>query len=682
MTIPVYNTGTVSVAANGTVVFGGGTTIWANNVREGDWIVIDGQAITMVLQVTDDDHLVIPEWKFGAKTTVTYAIYQNYSARDDANAIAKDVGKFVAAFNKEGFIWFVGPGETEPDPSNGDEGQWAYQPSTGKQWHKEGGAWVFDGLFKTFGTPAPYDNDKTYSLNEVATSNGSSYVWINSTPGAGHAPPNATYWAMLAERGPVGPGATVEIGTVATGAPGTSASVTNVGTDTEAIFNFTIPRGSPGAGDVSSVNNLSELSNKRAALDNISTKGADVASATVINLEGATGDLVDITGNVTIDTITLAEGHHRTVRFAGSPQLTNSATLIFPGGASIKAASGDFAVFRGYAAGVVRCVYYSKLSGKPITSSMPTRYWQGYTHSNSVGSPNTVIDVAAGSARDSTDTADLINASGSINCATVGANGLDVGALGSPTTVAISNASPAVVTWAAHGFEVNQAVSFSTTGVLPTGLTAGATYYVVGLGLTSNSFRVAASLANAWAGTAINTSSAGSGTHTGTAALDYPTFAIATSGGATAFLASLSPTAPTLPATYTKFRRIGCVRCDALGNLLPFVHVNDQWWFKTSLRRFQVSDLGTTPYTFTAGPRVQGIWVRFAATVVAGTPVSVSIYPGFLTSSAASGTIAYNGSSGVNTGEMQTDSIGRITAVSTSAATTFVVDIAGWRDPL
>ena len=47
-----------------------------------------------------------------------------------------------------------------------------------------------------------------------------------------------------------GAAATIEIGTVSTGAAGSNASVVNVGTETEAIFNFTIPRGNPGAGEI------------------------------------------------------------------------------------------------------------------------------------------------------------------------------------------------------------------------------------------------------------------------------------------------------------------------------------------------------------------------------------------------------------------------------------------------
>ena len=57
------------------------------------------------------------------------------------------------------------------------------------------------------------------------------------------------------EQGPQGPAgadgkdgaaATISVGTVTTGAPGTSATVTNSGTSSAAVFNFTIPRGAKG----------------------------------------------------------------------------------------------------------------------------------------------------------------------------------------------------------------------------------------------------------------------------------------------------------------------------------------------------------------------------------------------------------------------------------------------------
>lgn len=76
------------------------------------------------------------------------------------------------------------------------------------------------------------------------------------------------------------------------------------------------------------------------------------------------------------------------------------------------------------------------------------------------------------------------------------------------SVVTISNATPGVVAWTAHGLPAGTPVVFQTTGALPTGLTAGTTYYVVSP--TTDNFSVAATPG----GTAIATSSAGSGTHT------------------------------------------------------------------------------------------------------------------------------------------------------------------------
>lgn len=48
-------------------------------------------------------------------------------------------------------------------------------------------------------------------------------------------------------QGPQGPAATITVGTTTTGNPGTNASVTNSGTSSAAVLNFTIPRGNTGA---------------------------------------------------------------------------------------------------------------------------------------------------------------------------------------------------------------------------------------------------------------------------------------------------------------------------------------------------------------------------------------------------------------------------------------------------
>lgn len=76
-------------------------------------------------------------------------------------------------------------------------------------------------------------------------------------------------------------------------------------------------------------------------------------------------------------------------------------------------------------------------------------------------------------------------------------------------TATITNASPAVITYVGHGFIYGSPVVFTTTGALPTGLTAGTTYYVLTTP-TADTFTVSATVG----GVAVNTSSAGSGVHT------------------------------------------------------------------------------------------------------------------------------------------------------------------------
>lgn len=75
-------------------------------------------------------------------------------------------------------------------------------------------------------------------------------------------------------------------------------------------------------------------------------------------------------------------------------------------------------------------------------------------------------------------------------------------------TCTISNASPAVVTSVAHGLQSGMRIHLATDGALPTGLSAATTYYVKKV--DADSFQLSATLN----GSSINTSSAGSGSHT------------------------------------------------------------------------------------------------------------------------------------------------------------------------
>lgn len=108
-----------------------------------------------------------------------------------------------------------------------------------------------------------------------------------------------------------------------------------------------------------------------ASLDALMTKGADIVAAANVNLDTATGDLVDVTGNTGITSITLSASKLRWTRFTGTPAITNGASLILPGGANLQIAAGDIAQWRGYAGGIVRLVGFIPFENT-IPSKLPT----------------------------------------------------------------------------------------------------------------------------------------------------------------------------------------------------------------------------------------------------------------------------------------------------------------------
>jgi hypothetical protein len=84
-------------------------------------------------------------------------------------------------------------------------------------------------------------------------------------------------------------------------------------------------------------------------------------------------------------------------------------------------------------------------------------------------------------------------------------------------TVTITIASPGVIAFpAGYAPQPNDGIKLATTGALPTGLTAGTEYYIVGSSISGSSASVSASPG----GAAINTSGSQSGTHTATV-VDY-----------------------------------------------------------------------------------------------------------------------------------------------------------------
>lgn len=95
-----------------------------------------------------------------------------------------------------------------------------------------------------------WSNTVDYVNNDAVFYDDSSW-FASGNPPVGEIPSlTSTYWFPLALQGATGPqgaAATIAVGTVTTGAAGSSATITNSGTSGAAVFDFTIPRGDTGS---------------------------------------------------------------------------------------------------------------------------------------------------------------------------------------------------------------------------------------------------------------------------------------------------------------------------------------------------------------------------------------------------------------------------------------------------
>ena len=119
--------------------------------------------------------------------------------------------------------------------------------------------------------------------------------------------------------GPAGAAATVSVGTTTTGAAGTNASVTNSGTSSAAVFNFTIPRGDTGATGAAGPNSVTS------ATSSDGTAGLDVA---FINIkEGAVTKAALSSGGLSITDVSNDDYFFAGIDVAS---LTEDRTIFIP----------------------------------------------------------------------------------------------------------------------------------------------------------------------------------------------------------------------------------------------------------------------------------------------------------------------------------------------------------------
>lgn len=314
-------------------------------------------------------------------------------------------------------------------------------------------------------------------------------------------------------------------------------------------------------------------------------QGADIASAATINLDSATGNLVDVTGTTAITAITLSQGRERTVRFTGSLVLTHGGSLVLPGGASITTAAGDYAVFRGYSGGIVRCVVYQRADGQPLASGNIARgNLHGLTMSTAGGSAT--MTVAAGAAVDSTYAA-IMTLSASIAKTTgawsvgTAAGGLDTGS----------------IKGSAFGATCSFATSVMTCTVAPTSGTFQVGQEVIAEGVAAGT--VISSLGTGTGGTGTYNLSTTPGTLTAraTRGLSWYYFYLIRrpDTGVVDVCLSASASAPTtggnIPAAYTQYRRIGAGLTDGSSQWVKFLQDGDLFTWDAM---FSTADVNST----------------------------------------------------------------------------------------
>lgn len=133
------------------------------------------------------------------------------------------------------------------------------------------------------------------------------------------------------------------------------------------------------AGVLLQSSNLSDVASKVAALDNLSVKGSDIASAATTDIAAATGGFVTVTGTTTITAFgTITAGTERTIHFSGALTLTHHATsLILPTGANITTSAGDVARMRSLGSGNWRCVGFMRADGTALVGGAITAKDEG-----------------------------------------------------------------------------------------------------------------------------------------------------------------------------------------------------------------------------------------------------------------------------------------------------------------
>lgn len=195
-----YRTGTASVVADASVV-DFSSALMLQHAMIGDHISINRLPAVEVTAVNTQVQLGIEPWAGATLSAVPYVLFQDSLLRAARGQLAVDVSKLNVALNASGYFYFVAADQTVPDPSDGDDGQYARQPSTGKEWLKVGGIWVFQGITGSFNFDVSvWSAGTTYAQRVVVPRAGRLWLSLQGN-NTGHSPESSPSWWSLFMKG-------------------------------------------------------------------------------------------------------------------------------------------------------------------------------------------------------------------------------------------------------------------------------------------------------------------------------------------------------------------------------------------------------------------------------------------------------------------------------------------------
>lgn len=249
-----YRTGTLSVTNGSATVTGSGTG-WNTTVRAGDFLFVgSSQPVEVGAVVSNTQLTLVNTWAGATASGQSYAVAPG-AAWGDVSQYAVEAARIIA-----NAVQITGGSAVPSDADGLPDGTIYIRRTTGvaDYYQKASGSYGTPlsligpaGSTGSVGPAGPSGPANSLAIGTVGTGAAGSSASATITGTAPSYTLNLTIprgnTGATGATGPQGASGTMTVGSVTTGVAGSSAAVTNSGTSTAAVLDFTIPRGDTGA---------------------------------------------------------------------------------------------------------------------------------------------------------------------------------------------------------------------------------------------------------------------------------------------------------------------------------------------------------------------------------------------------------------------------------------------------